>query len=246
VTQPADFYTLGRATVIYENGIGRDATPVYHVDLSSGRTTHVGDADAQISATVYDEGTSTLYAWGWRTNPNTAQLLDVCLFIVDPKTWHCEDWWAFGWVGSYAMIAASSNDVYASNGGNSFTHFSGNHADGAYTAGGPFYYVAFDPLGHGLFGFEFRDNTWLNSQLTLDTQPGGPAQTILSQTTSDTLSFGPVAFYPHSHHLYRYAYDGQGNAWLTTIDLPTGKATIASAPFSAPGHAIFFLPRNGL
>jgi hypothetical protein len=81
--------------------------------------------------------------------------------------------------------------------------------------------------GFGYFG------RWLNHDI------------MAKKTISDTQSplfFGPACF--HANKLYRYAYDGQGNAWLATIDLPTGKATIASAPFSAPGQAIFFLPRG--
>jgi hypothetical protein len=112
----------------------------------------------------------------------------------------------------------------------------------------PIFQVAIDPLDGTLwsFGFGFdQGQPFVNDvSQAWDKDTGTVIRWIVTPIPDGIAGFGPAAFYPGTHTLYRYGYDGQGNAWLYHIDLTTGQAVRVSAAFWAPATAMFFVPRQ--
>lgn len=67
------------------------------------------------------------------------------------------------------------------------------------------------------------------------------ASTPLPRGQFPTIKRGAIAFYPGTHDLYQYTYDGSGFAWLSVVDLTTGELTQASPQFIAPAWFMFFV-----
>jgi hypothetical protein len=256
IATSADLYTTG--------GDGS----VYHVDPHSGRSAHVGTIDVPMIALTYDSDHRILYGLG----PAVYDLfLWSHLYQIDTATWHATALVprfvvgdgnvqgvdialglaydrASGWIYVIQSPTSHSGNLLA------VSTFRANPTTGEVAGVGswrpdddgfPFYYAALDPVDGTLWGLRY-DPAWEN--WSLDKQTGLPTYRSVTPPAGlpafgNLPNMGPAAFHPHSHTLYRYAY-GDGNAWLYQIDLTTGQATKASAAFSAPGHSMFFVPKQ--